>query len=248
MGTLSWRAVGLCLPWQGEAPDCATSLQHLTLPPSSLSGASACFLPSTGTDRCSHCAKGDGREPETDNPADWVLIGAWAPGLVCMGGWSPVCCAEEEWAHADLWGGSRDGMSISGDRGSSAPAERLGIAYQDKMKASTAIREQVAQMLWSCWKHLGQQPSPASVSLLSPSSCPSLLPSQPFSAGHSNAGGSQSPAPWQPIGVFSPCPVSPPTPCTALLLHSFSGRRDPTENCTYYTFWAFYFIRNYLRT
>lgn len=61
-------------------------------------------------------------------------------------------------------------MSISRGHGSSAPAEGLGIAYQDKMKATTAIRGQVAQMLWSCWKYLSQQPLPASLSLLSPSS------------------------------------------------------------------------------
>lgn len=32
--------------------------------------------------------------------------------------------------------------------------------------------------------------------------------------------------------VFSPCPLSSPSPHTALLLRSFSGRGDPTEDCT----------------
>lgn len=94
-------------------------------------------------------------------------------------------------------------MSISGDRGSSAPAERLGIAYQDKMKATTAIREQVAQMLWSCWKHLGQQPSPASVSLLSPSSSPPYCPLSLSLLGTQMQEAARAQLPDNPL-VFSP--------------------------------------------
>lgn len=58
--------------------------------------------------------------------------------------------------HADLSGGSRDGMNVAGGRGSSVPAEGLEAAYQGKMRLTAAVRWQAAHALWNYWEYLSQ--------------------------------------------------------------------------------------------
>lgn len=70
----------------------------------------------------------DGGKPEREDPANGVLMEAGASGLGFMEDETLCATLQRDGHHADLSGGTRDGMSNAGDLGSSVPAEGLEAA------------------------------------------------------------------------------------------------------------------------
>lgn len=110
-------------------------------------------------------------------------------------------------------------MNVSGGHGSSVPAGGLEAAYQGKTRPTAAVRWQAPQTLWSYCLLRCHFSLPPFGPLHSLSHSLSRV-------GHVNVGDGLEPR--SPAAQWSfLCSLSSPSPRTALLLHSFSGRGDP---------------------